>query len=46
MFEIKREPKYNEEMIKPMLDELTAIGCEELKTPESIEEAIKINLYL
>jgi putative YphP/YqiW family bacilliredoxin len=32
---------YPEEVIKPMREELTRLGVEELRTPEAVDEAIK-----
>ena len=32
---------YPEEMIKPMREELTRLGVEELRTPEAVDEAVK-----
>lgn len=33
--------RYPEEVIKPMREELTRLGVEELKTPEAVDEAVK-----
>jgi putative YphP/YqiW family bacilliredoxin len=34
--------KYPEEMVKPMRDELTSVGVEELLSPEAVDEAINV----
>src|SRR5437762_3114782 len=33
--------RYPEEVIKPMREELTRLGVEELRTPEAVDEAVK-----
>src|SRR6266850_5541264 len=33
--------RYPEEVIKPMREELTRLGVEELKTPEAVDEAVQ-----
>src|SRR6266852_8339569 len=33
--------RYPEEVIRPMREELTRVGVEELKTPEAVDEAVK-----
>lgn len=40
---LKRPPMYDEESVQPMRDELTAVGIQELRTPEEVEKAIKVN---
>ncbi len=40
---MKRPPMYDEESVQPMRDELTAVGIQELRTPEEVEKAIKVN---
>ncbi|MCK6614870.1 MAG: BrxA/BrxB family bacilliredoxin [Ignavibacteriaceae bacterium] len=39
---LKRPPMYDEEAVQPMRDELTAVGIQELRTPEDVEKAIKV----
>src|ERR1700674_4518897 len=33
--------RYPEEVIRPMREELTRLGVEELRTPEAVDEAVK-----
>ena len=41
MFQVA--PKYSPELVRPMKEELTALGIKELQTPESVDEAITGN---
>lgn len=40
---LKRPPMYDEEAVQPMRDELTAVGFQELRTPEDVEKTVKVN---
>ena len=39
---LSRPPLYDENAVQPMRDELIAVGFEELRTPEEVDKAIKI----
>ena len=41
MFQMSQGPTYDPVAVQPMRDELTALGIEELLTPESVDEAIQ-----
>lgn len=43
MFTINRPPMYDVEAVQPMRDELVAVGCEELRTPDDVENALNVN---
>ncbi len=44
MFNItSRAPMYDPNAVQPMRDELTAVGFEELLTPEQVENALNVN---
>lgn len=39
---VSRPPMYDQDAVQPMRDELTAVGFNELLTPDDVEKAIKI----
>ena len=43
MFTITKPPMYDETAVQPMRDELLAVGFEELRTKESVENTINVN---
>jgi len=43
MFTITKPPMYDETAVQPMRDELLAVGFEELRTKESVENTIQVN---
>lgn len=43
MFTITRPPMYDEAAVQPMRDELIAVGFEELRTKEAVENALQVN---
>lgn len=40
---VSRPPMYDQDAVQPMRDELVAVGFEELKTPQDVDEAINAN---
>jgi putative YphP/YqiW family bacilliredoxin len=42
MFNLSRQPMYDEDAVQPMRDELIAVGFTELKTPEDVEKNINV----
>lgn len=40
-FAIRRGPMYDPQAVQPMRDELTAVGFEELLTPEAVDSAVR-----
>lgn len=42
MFNLSRQPMYDEDAVQPMRDELIAVGFTELKTPEDVEKTINV----
>lgn len=40
---ISRPPKYDQESVQPMRDELIAVGFEELLTPADVEKVLNVN---
>lgn len=43
MFTITRPPMYDETAVQPMRYELTAVGFEELRTKEAVENTLQVN---
>ena len=43
MFTITRPPMYDETAVQPMRDELLAVGFEELRTKEAVENTLQVN---
>lgn len=42
MFTMSRPPMYDVEAVQPMRDELIAVGCEELRTAEQVEQTLNV----
>jgi len=42
MFNLSRQPMYDEDAVQPMRDELIAVGFTELKTPDDVEKTINV----
>ncbi len=42
MFTMSRPPMYDVEAVQPMRDELVAVGCEELRTAEQVENTLNV----
>lgn len=40
---LSRPPMYDEDAVRPMREELMAVGFEQLLTPEAVDSAIKVN---